>query len=956
MPVISLPRGSGQPAAIKAFQLKLILLSILIFLGITCSAQGIPPLQNFAPSDYGAENQNWDISQDSDKIIYIANSQGLLEYNGAHWSLYPLPNESMVRSVRVFDDRIYTGGFREFGFWERNSTGRLEYTSLVRKIRDKILPDEEFWNILKLDRLMVFHSLNRVYTYDLDDQTVSWVETDSSLPGIFAIGQTIFFQRPGEGLYSIERGEASLKYNTQVFREDEVVNMFELDKVVLAITRQSGIYAIRGETVEPWRSEVNRELSGRSVYTAIALRDGGFALGSISEGLVLLDREGRMQYKIDQSKGLQNNTVLSLFEDRDGSLWLGLDNGLSFLNLRSPYRVYQDYSGIIGSVYATAEHGDFLYMGTNQGLYCKDLRTDQSFELVKGTDGQVWSLDEIEDTLFCGHHAGTFIIEGNMAKKIAPVPGTWGVTSLAGKSGLALQGNYSGLYVLERTGESWNIRNKISGFDISSRYFEILKEEIFVNHEYKGVFRIKTDSDFNRALKVQVDTIHRGANSGLARYEEDLLFCFREGIYKFDAEADDFIRDSILSSPLINGGYVSGKMIPGVAGESLWIFTEDHFSVITPGTLDARPNIKCIPLGLNQRRGINGYESIYGPDQRGHFFLGTNNGFLTFRLEEIVENRFKVGLQKIQMETNTSRNRSRTTINLTSKGDFKNRENNLEFRFYSPVYEALYRPSFQYRLRGIYEEWSDWTEESAVSFSNLPFGNYVFEVRGKLGNDLSENTPSYSFTIARPWYLTGVAMVSYLLILTLGAIGIHRTYRRYYRTRQQEILDRNKQEIALAKAKNEKEIIDLKNRQLKEEFRNKSNELAASTMSLIKKNELLTRVKEQLLISEKQGGTSVKQIVRIIDKSIDQNDDWEMFLEAFNNADQQFLTKLNKKHPNLSPNDIKLCAYLRLNLSSKEIAPLLNISTRSVEIKRYRLRKKMNLEHDENLTEYILTL
>ncbi|MEN8789471.1 MAG: LuxR C-terminal-related transcriptional regulator, partial [Flavobacteriaceae bacterium] len=146
----------------------------------------------------------------------------------------------------------------------------------------------------------------------------------------------------------------------------------------------------------------------------------------------------------------------------------------------------------------------------------------------------------------------------------------------------------------------------------------------------------------------------------------------------------------------------------------------------------------------------------------------------------------------------------------------------------------------------------------------------------------------------------------------------------------------------------------LKNDQLKEDFRNKSNELAASTMSIIKKNELLSKVKQQLTSAEQTNST--KEIIRIIDRNLDQNDDWELFKEAFNNTDREFLKKLEKLHPNLSPNDIRLCAYLRLNLVSKEIAQLLNISPRSVEIKRYRLRKKLNLEHEENLVNYILKL
>ena len=79
----------------------------------------------------------------------------------------------------------------------------------------------------------------------------------------------------------------------------------------------------------------------------------------------------------------------------------------------------------------------------------------------------------------------------------------------------------------------------------------------------------------------------------------------------------------------------------------------------------------------------------------------------------------------------------------------------------------------------------------------------------------------------------------------------------------------------------------------------------------------------------------------LINKNLNTTDDWKLFEEAFNNADKDFLKNLKQKHPELTSNDLRLCTYLRLNLSSKEIAPLLNISSRSVEVKRYRLRKKM---------------
>ena len=125
-------------------------------------------------------------------------------------------------------------------------------------------------------------------------------------------------------------------------------------------------------------------------------------------------------------------------------------------------------------------------------------------------------------------------------------------------------------------------------------------------------------------------------------------------------------------------------------------------------------------------------------------------------------------------------------------------------------------------------------------------------------------------------------------------------------------------------------------------------------MNIINKNELLKTIKDELTTVKDE--TNIKPVIKIIDKNIANTGDWELFQEAFDNADSDFLKKVKSLHNSLSPKDLRLCAYLRLNLSSKEIAPLLNISVRSVEIKRYRLRKKIGLPHENSLVEYILQI
>nr|WP_298790688.1 triple tyrosine motif-containing protein [uncultured Allomuricauda sp.] len=931
---------------------------ILLYIALTlCSigfTQELPPTQNFSPSEYGAESQNWAISQSIDKKIYVANNNGLLEFNGASWTLYPSPNESIIRSVKVIGSKIYTGCYKEFGFWEEDNKGTLKYTSLSNRLKEDLLQDEEFWGILEQGEYVVFQSHNRIYVFNVGDNSVNIIESNAFLPKIFRVGQTIYFQKIGQGIFKIENGKGVLVYSSTHLKDDEIINMFQKNGEILVLTKNNGFYSIDDNGPVKWETGVDDLLSEISLYSGLQLSDGGFALGTISNGLMLTDADGTLIDHVDQTKSLQNNTVLSLYEDVDSNIWMGLDVGISFVNSGSPFRIYPDSGGLVGSVYASAIKDGNLYLGTNQGLFYKTIAGQSEFKFIEGTHGQVWSLEVIDGILFCGHHNGTYTVEKDRLNRISDVQGTWKIGEIADKPNLLLQGNYDGLYVLERTNNSWQLRNKIKGFEHSSRHFEVFEDEVFVNHEYKGVFKLQLSKDLLELKKMEMDTLIKGSNSGIVKYKGDLLYAYRKGIFKYDWNKKRFIKDGILSKLYAEDEYVSGKMVLDKKNGHLWTFSNSSIGFVPGGGLGSTPSIKQIPLTEDMRNGIISYESATALDEDRYLF-GARSGYLTINIHDFKENEFNVNIANIKGGGKDRSETEKSLIEQNLKGDFENSENNLEFSYYVPTYNKYIKPQYQYMMVGIYPNWSDWSDNSSVTFENLPPGDYTFRVRAKIGEDMSNNSASYSFKIARPWYSSNLFLIIYLIAVILGSITIHTAYRRYYHKRQEKLIDKNQREMALAKAKNEKEIIKLKNQQLKEEFKSKSNELAASTMSIIKKNELLSKVKEQLATSV-ENKDSVKSIITIIDKNLKQNDDWELFKEAFNNADRKFLKKLKNSHPSLSPNDIRLCAYLRLNLSSKEIAPMFNISPRSVEIKRYRLRKKMNLSHDDNLVDYILKL
>ena len=928
---------------------------LVFFIGLTFLqnfAQELPPVEIYLPKQYGAENQNWSISQSKEKYIYIANNKGLLEFNGAKWQLYPSPNQTIMRSVNVVNNRIYTGCYMEFGYWQRNDIGILDYKSLSQSLNIPLIEDEQFWSIIDIDDWVLFHSLNRIYIYNTKTNDYKIIDSETTITKIYKVDESIYFQKINDGIYKIQNGKELLITDNVIVRNNEVVNIFNHNNKLLIETRQDGFYFFEKNNLIKWDIPANSLLSNISVYNSIKLKDNSFTLGTISNGIIHLTPQGEINYKINSTSGLNNNTVLSLFEDVDQNIWLGLDNGINCINITSPFSIYNDDKGEIGTVYASAVFNNNLYLGTNQGLFYKKINSDNSFKFIKGTNGQVWCLVSINNTLFCGHNNGTFIVNDDTVNKISNVQGTWNIKPIEENPNLLLQGNYNGLNILQKVGENWQFKNKIEGFDNSSKYFERFNnDEIFVSHEYKGVFKLKVNKEFTKVLTiVKESSAEKGLHSSLLKYNDDILYTYEDGIYKFNSKKNSFQKDSIYSKVFKDQGYTSGKLIIDNYTNTLWSFSDKGINYISQGKLSSTPKINRISLPSSLRKGMTGYESVSHIEAQKYLF-GTSEGFIIIDLDKLNDKKYEIKINTIAKST---LNQSSILISESKLGDFKNNENNIEFTYSVAEFDKYLEVEYQYKLDGIYNNWSEWSTASSELFKNLPFGNYTFNVRARVGNTLTANTASYKFSIEKPWYLTSVMIVVYILSVLLFSLLMHNIYKRYYKKQREKLLEKTQKELELKKLENEQQLMSFKNEKLQQDIESKNRELAISTMSLIKKNEFLNNVKKELKGTD--GSKNLKPVIKIIDKNLNNTDDWKFFQEAFNNADKDFLKKVKALHPTLTPNDLRLCAYLRLNLSSKEIAPLLNISTRSVEVKRYRLRKKMNLPHESSLTNYILEI
>lgn len=922
---------------------------MLIFSGIQLFATEYPPIIKYLPEIYTAGNQNWKIAQDSKKYMYFANNDGLLEYNGSEWTLYPAPNETIIRSVKVVENKIFTGCYKDFGYWLRQSNGILKYYSLTDKIKDKILENENFWDILYFDNWVLFQSLDRIYMYNLNSQEFKIIHPPKGVWKMYLVNNNLYYQSLQAGLFVLKNGKSILVSDNKIVKENLICNVYQRAEDLYIQTENAGLYIFDGSALRRYSGKSEKYFNNSQIIRNLVLSDGSIVLGTISNGIYVMNSDFEFKYHIPKNVGLTNNTVLSLFEDWDKNLWIGTDNGINCINLNSQFRTYVDKSGMLGTIYASKLSGGTLYLGTNQGLFSKKYDSDDDFKFIEGTKGQVWSLFEYDGTIFCGHTKGTFIIEGNNARNIYSGSGTWKFNKISGRKDVLMQGNFNGLSILLRISGKWVFSHKIQGHDISSRYFEIDDDNnIYVYHEYKGIYRIKPDYKFEKAENISIyKNPLKSKNAGLGKYFGKIIYASDEGFYVLNPKNKEFIKDSVFNKGFEKENFISGKLIID-SNDRMWYFTKEGISYFYNNNIDFKIQKNDILINPSLIRSVSGFENIELLKEN-KYLIGYSEGYSVFDLSKLSNYPLKININKFLAYHNEQMHHN---FDLSRDIILSSNSNNIEIFYSIASYDKFLNFEFQYILEGSMSEWSIWSSDYKAVFKNLPSGKYTFRIRGKRISDNSVDEVKISFIIKKPFYLTYFAFFIYLLF----GISIIYLVNSYYLKQKNKLIAEHNLKLEIQQLENEQKLIKIQNIELSHDVDEKNKELAYSTLDLLRKNELLKLIKDDIKKSKSENPNLRKFLSLLSDfnENIIGRDSWSVFKQSFDRIDREFLKRLFETHNALTASDLKLCAYLRLNLSSKEIAPLLNISERSVEIKRYRLRKKLNLKHDESLTNYIL--
>lgn len=912
----------------KIFKLAL----VVFFASLQIHSQElIPFVENFTKSEYDGDNQNWNIVQGTDKAMYFANNHYFLRYNGVKWEKYTLPNKTIIRSVFIDGDRVYCGSYKEFGYWKR-VRGKMRYFS-VSKDRGLFTgnsDNEEIWKIFSHGGKIYFQSFNELFVYD--GRKIEKIKFPFQISYCYSVGGEIYVASVRSGIY-LMKGRKFIKKDNWAQIDGNIIHHMERhDNRMFIFTKNSGVFVEEGGRLIPWSHPLNGKLKNEVVVTAKFIRPGTLCIGTGLKGVYLVDLKDGSYQNINRNNAIRNNAVLSIAVDSEDDLWLGLDNGIARVEINSPVSIFTDNSGILGSVYSLSTAGEGYLFVTNHGIF---IYKDKQLQAVPNSQGQVWDIYKRGQEFIIGHNDGTFIYDGNRLSKVNPVNGGW--KFIKGEyDNVYFQANYSGI-VCYRDNDftRWKV---LEGLTKPIRSIAQNKpNELWAADNYRSLYRLTYDKDFVTS-KVENVTETNGIRSDyeikIFKYKNEILFLINKKWYHYDAISGKLELDQTFNDAFRN----ISDIIP---------IDDSNFVVLDSGLLyvisqkESGFTWQLIPEKYYEGRLI--IENTKAYKQGDAILLNLDDGFMSYGLDTKKKRMDQVVIEGFYQDE---------LIDQDTRVDYNQ---TVELDVVSGCY-GFNAPDLYYRRNGAKELTR--IVKGRVILNNLDSGNQKLEVYGFNGSTY-EKKAEYLFQVSKPWYFSMGMVVVYIVVIS-GSFYLYYKwnkirYTQKLKLREEELRHQKKILEMELKAENELNMQEYQKHILELEIQTKSGEVAGKSLSIAKQGEMIEEI--QKILEKEDDMEKLKGAIRKAIKSNAINKhEWQTFEANLNQVHNEFIASLTRKFPALTSKDIKLCVYLKMNLSSKEIAPLMNITFRGVELHRYRLRKKLALSPEENLNKFMLEI
>ena len=747
-------------------------------------AQPLPSPEEGAPlairhswSDYDAHVQNWAALQSREGVVFVANTEGVLEYDGEMWRLHALPDtaRSMVRSLAEGPDgRVYLGGVGIVGRLVPDSTDGLAFQSLMNAVPDAHREFGDVWTTFSTPRGVVFQSPGHLFLWD-GREMQAW-EAETSFHKAFQVGEDVVVREEGVGLRRLGADGLRTIPGGAAFADRKVFALLPHPEGFLAAVRDEGLVLIRRGIPEPLAGPSSAYLQQHRPYAGTRLPNpygSGelYAFATFGGGVLVTDARGQALRVYREDVGLEpDDFVVGMQTDAQGGLWLALLNGLVRVEPFGRTTQFGDAQGLQGQGYAAFRHEGTLYVATSSGVQRlvpgslgvpDDGRPAYSrFEPVSGDLGQAWSMLEIGEDLLTGANTGVYHTQNGAREEIAGVEGeVFAMEQAPWDDGLVLIGTKEGLHTLRRTSAGWAYGGKVSGTEGEVRSIALDADAVWVGLLDGGVAHVRAAAGGS----VEART-HRGDLDGVTVVTQaasgEILASTAEGVWQVSADGGAVRLQPVQGLDDLAGAFsVQARESGGV-----WVI---QGGTLRGGRLDGGAFVEeeRLQFGWTQIGRVT-------EDEGGVLWLLTDDGVLRYDPRvEAPEAPFPAFVRRVADGRRETLYGGALPLARTSRDPvlvLPYAENDVRFEFAAAAYAHPRHTEFQTWLVGQQDEWSPWGRETIADYTNLSEGTYTFRVRARDARGRLSEEGVFVLRVLPPWYRTAWAYAAYLL----GGLGL----------------------------------------------------------------------------------------------------------------------------------------------------------------------------------------
>ncbi len=929
-----------ESAKIVGMKSKILHFGLFLFLYVACtvpaSAQVATHITNFNHKAYTGGVQNWGSAISADQNLYVGNNNGLLRYNGNDWLLLEPGERATVRAVHIVKNRVYTAGDNNIGYWEQDPLGKPTYTSLLPQVNQLGTTGETFWSIGSLDKYVYFQSFGNIILYD--GQCVDYLVRQDFYSLLFQANGKLFIQKFGNSLQQIDGNKLIDFSDDPVFKREEVKFIYALtpDKYLIGFSNGE-LYTIENGALRMIARVVNENNLPVRIDCGSIWKDETLAVGTIGDGLFLISLSDLKQTHIHTPQ-LQDLNIHSVcFADED-FLWLALDNGISSVILNPKLYLWKSYTEI-GTFFDAAQFNGKTYVASNQGMYLFE-------EGGRKVQTPILPLQfcNLKNELLCGTTSALYKMTSQHPyfQRFCDVNGVEQYEYIADRGNeYILLRAYSGISLLQYKDHTWQYLSTVVG-TVNYRY--IMPENLYTVwtlHPEKGISRLRIHEKLDQVAGsdnfTEIDGYSNLTNISIFKIEERVLFATPKGIYLFDLAAKTFRRQEKLSSQIM---YLDKlQSISTAYGNNVWVAANNELFLYRITDLSAEL-LFSLPFVHNEFTLYDKHLNIRSVND-SVAFVSTCEGTVVIDNGKISQNETGKHTLRIEAFYYTGKGESPVYVDFRNpKIELPNTATNIMIRVCAGM--QTYPASVSYRLPGVSDEWSEWQTSGIIHFTNLPSGTYKLEIK-----DSSRNSMAIFLLVAPPLFQRTWMILLYVLVLIIITI-IAVTY---VSGKKRKTLQR----------KHAEELQKQEYKQLKEKFATQGEELKNRIRYLSQKQELLDTISSEIENQKQELGDRYPnklylKLMKIIQDGATEKDKYLSYENYFVEAHYDFMLRMRDTHPVLSASELKFCCLLRANLSTKDIAVIMGIAVRSVELKKHRLKQRIGLESGKSLTSYILSI